>query len=372
MKLTLISFSPTGWIDEGGAVTLLTIDGAHGEGGGQILRTSLSLSCILQRGCNIVRIRAGRKKPGLLPQHLASVLSAQKVSDADVKGNEFGSSSLVFQPRALREGRYLFDVARERGSAGSVSLVLSTLLPPLVYAPGPSHITVKGGTHVPFSPSFQFVDEVLLDLLLRMGVQAEVQLVRYGYYPMGGGEVRLRVEPSRELTGLHLTDKGTLKAIRGVSAVSNLPRSVAERQRQQALHRLQEKGMDVEIEVRSESARGKGTFFFLAADFDGLLCGFSALGAKGKRAEQVADEAVEALFHHTARPGAIDPHLADQILIYAVLARGRTVFTTSKVTHHMMTNAWVIEQFLGTRVKVEGELGAPGRVEVEGVGHRSG
>lgn len=348
----------------------LEVDGSHGEGGGQILRTALALSAICGKGIQVDRIRAGRKKPGLLAQHLTCVRSAQVISGARVEGARFGSSRILFEPGEIGGGEHSFDVAEERGSAGSVDLVLQTLLPILALGGSPSRITVRGGTHVRWAPPYHYVEGILLTTLRRMGITAEMSLKRWGYYPLGGGEVSVKIEPAESVDGIDLRERGELEKLRVLSAVSNLPVSIGERQLDRAIGRLKGRGFDPEPELLEGESPGKGTFCFISAEFGNSRCGFSSLGERGKRAEAVADEACDGFFSYLESGAAIEEHLADQLVIFAALAKGVSSFTTSRVTQHLLTNIWVVQQFLSVELRLEGELGQVGRLEVEGAGMR--
>lgn len=340
------------------------IDGSYGEGGGQILRTSLALSCVLRRPVEITNIRRNRKKPGLQPQHLTAVKAAASISRAAVEGAELSSTRLVFAPFVPAGGDYFFDVSEKKGSAGSTSLVLQTILLPLLFAERASAVTVIGGTHVPWSPPFHYLREVFLPLLARTGVTADLAIERWGWYPAGNGKVAAKIIPKKELLPIELVVRGKLVRITGISAVSNLPEDIAGRQRDRALRRLAERGIDAGVETVSAPSPGKGTFLFLRAEFEHAAAGFGGLGAIGKRAEEVADEACQDLCDHLDSSGALDPHLADQIVPYLALARGPSRFTTSRVSNHLLTNVWAVRQFLEREITVEGSEGGPGMVVV--------
>jgi RNA 3'-terminal phosphate cyclase (ATP) len=270
---------------------IITIDGSYGEGGGQILRTSLALSCVLGKPVRITDIRRGRRKPGLQPQHLTAVKAAAAVSRAEVTGAELSSTTLTFTPTGLPGGDYFFDVAEKRGSAGSASLVLQTVLLPLSFSGRPSTVTVMGGTHVPWSPAFHYLKLVFLPMLSRLGLTIDLDIEQWGWYPLGNGKVTARVSPQKEFLPLEAVDRGKLLSVTGISAVSNLPLDIAVRQRDQALTRLAQRGIDANIEIISAPSPGKGTFLFLLARSGNSAAGFDGLGAIGKRAEEVADEA---------------------------------------------------------------------------------
>lgn len=345
---------------------LVIIDGSYGEGGGQILRTSLALSCATGRPVELANIRKNRKKLGLQPQHLTSVKAAATISRAEVQGAELSSTALTFAPRGVLGSDYHFDVSETKGSAGSTSLVLQTLFLPLCFAGRQSRITVIGGTHVPWSPPFHYLEQVFLPMISRIGGHIELDTEKWGWYPIGGGKVSARISQLKEYKPLNVTDRGKLLRVSGISAVSNLPIDIAKRQRDQAIKALSGRGIDSEIEIISAPSPGKGTFFFLAAEFENATAGFSALGAIGKRAEAVADEACSEFFSYLDADGALDPHLADQIVPYLALAKGRSHFTTSRITKHLLTNIWVVKQFLDAEIDVIGAEGEKGTVEVSG------
>lgn len=344
--------------------TLVRLDGSYGEGGGQILRTALSLSCVTGRPVEITNIRKGRPRPGLQPQHLTAVKAAATISRAVLEGAEISSTRIMFSPGAVTGGEYAFDVAEKRGSAGSTSLVIQTILLPLCLAEGPSSITVTGGTHVPWSPSFHYLKFVFLPMLLRLGVEADIEIERWGWYPIGGGRVRARVMPAKGLMPVAIEKRGQIIRTLGISAVSNLPMEIAERQKREALSLLRQRGLDAEIEVISAPSPGKGTLLFLSAESENITAGFDSLGAIGKRAEEVADEACKEFFSYLDSGAALEPHLADQIIHYLALAPGRSEFTVSRITRHLLTNIWVVKQFVAVDISVEGREGGAGRVVV--------
>jgi RNA 3'-terminal phosphate cyclase (ATP) len=344
----------------------IRIDGSYGEGGGQIVRTALSLSAVLGKEVEIERIRAGREKPGLRPQHLTGVRALTQVVGAKVEGDQIGSQSLTFSPGKIKGGIYRFDVAEERGSAGALTLVLQVLLLPLCFGPTSSKVMLFGGTHVPWSPTFHYLSMVLLPTLGQMGLRCEAAIEKWGWYPKGGGIVQVKVLPVRELKPINLSARGRLRTITGISALSNLPTHIALRQRERAHQRIRERlGVAADIQIMDKApGTGQGTVLFLRLESEGGLSGFSALGRRGKRAEEVADEAVDELIEYMDSGGCVDPHLGDQLIPFVVLAGGKSVFTVSKITRHLLTNIWVVKQFLDVRIEVEGEEGEAGRVEI--------
>jgi len=304
-------------------------------------------------------IRAKRSKPGLRPQHLTAVQAVARISQAEVTGAHLGSQALTFRPRTIQGGHYLFDVAETTGSAGAVTLVAQALLPPLVKVKSPATVILKGGTHVPWSPPAHYLSQVFLPALAAMGAEVEMTLERWGWYPRGGGEVRLTIRGARPLTGVQWRTPAASSAFRALSAAAQLPEHVARRQAARLAARL---GQAVPVTVIPAGGQDPGSLVFLW----GPQAGFTALGARGKPAEQVADEAVEAYLAFRASGAALDRHLADQILIYLALAKGPSRFTTEAVTSHLITNVWVIEQFLGPTFEIKGALGERGEISCQG------
>jgi RNA 3'-terminal phosphate cyclase (ATP) len=341
---------------------MVCIDGSFGEGGGQILRTSLALSCLLGKPIELRNIRKSRKNPGLQPQHLTAVAAAASIANAAVRGADLSSTFLQFRPNKIRGGTYDFNVAKKKASAGSVSLVLQTILLPLCFAEQPSVVAVKGGTHVPWSPSFHYLNYIVTPLLLHLGVVAEYSIASWGWYPLGNGQVSAHIKPAQTLRHLTLIDRGKLLSITGISAVSNLPNHIAARQRDRAIAVLSKQGVKASIETVSAPSNGKGSFLFLAAEFEHLSAGFESLGAIGKRAEEVADEACNGLLSYLHARGALDPHLADQVVPWLAFCQGASEFTTSCVTQHLLTNIWVMQQFMDVDVQIEGCEGEAGRI----------
>jgi RNA 3'-terminal phosphate cyclase (ATP) len=340
---------------------MLIVDGSYGEGGGQILRTTLSLAAILQCPVRIEHIRARRSQPGLRPQHLTAVRAMAAICGASLEGDQVGSHTLIFRPgHAPRPGRYVFDVSQVAGagSAGSVTLVFQTVLLPLALADGPSHLVLRGGTHVEWSPPFHYLVHVYLPALARMGVYTEVQLTRWGWYPQGGGEMIAEVPGRTQLQPQEFLQRGPLRRLWGLSATSNLPAHIRQRQAERANTRLREAGILAEIQQVEAPSAGPGTCVFLCAEHEHITAGFTAYGRRGLPAERVADMAVEELLDYRVGQGATDPHLADQLVLPFALAGG--ALTTVRVTSHLLTNVWVAEQFLGRRFILEGVEGREG------------
>lgn len=338
---------------------MLYLDGSYGEGGGQIVRTSLSLAALLGRAVRIENIRAGRPKPGLKAQHLTGVRALAHITRAEVEGAELHSQAMTFKPRTPQAGKFFFDVAEKTGSAGSVSLVAQTLLPPLLRAGETSTLTIRGGTHVAWAPPAHYLMHVFLPALAEMGAAVEMSLVKWGWYPRGGGEVHFTIKPARRLNPVDWRKPPPEMAFQGLSAASRLPEHIIARQ----ARRLKER-VEGNLTVTEMQATGidPGSFVFLW----GPGAGFSALGARGKPAEKVADEAAEDYLRFRKRQVAIDRHLADQILLYLPWADGPSTVITEEITLHLLTNLWVIEQFLGPLFQVEGAMEEPGIIVCHG------
>ena len=339
----------------------VTIDGRYGEGGGQILRTALTLSAIFKVPVHINHIRGNRKKPGLRPQHLTAVNALATFTGAKVEGAKVDSDDLVFEPGDIRGGDYCFHI----GTAGSTGLAMQTMIPVLLFGQIPSQIQITGGTHVPWSPSFHYLKAVFLPVLKKMGAEVSLEIDQWGWYPKGGGMLRAFIKSRQGLKAIDLSNRGKLVNLHLFSAVSNLPLSVAERQRDQAIKRIAYLGLRPAISIENAPSRGQGTAVFLAAQFEGSVGGFTSLGKKGKRAEEVADDACNEFIKFLDSKGVIDIHLADQLVLYMALARGRSTLITERITEHLLTNIWVIEQFLPLKFNIEEETG---RVEVNGIG----
>lgn len=335
---------------------MIIIDGSYGEGGGQILRTSVSLAAITGAAIRIENIRAGRPKPGLAAQHLTSVRAAATLCQAQLRGDKLGSTMLEFMPSCPTvAGNYRFDVseARQGGSAGSVTLVLQTILLPLALAKGDSEITLRGGTHVAYSPTISYIEQVYLPAIALMGIAASVKLIAWGWYPQGGGEAHLRVTGDSTLCGVNLLERGCLRLVRGKAVVTELPSHIPNRMALRAENILRENQLRATVTPVREGGVAPGAGIFLTAEYKNSLAGFSALGRVGLPAEKVAQIACEELlaFHEKVAP--IDIHLADQILLPAALASSSSQYRVSQISTHLTTNAWVIQQFGLAQIEID-------------------
>lgn len=341
---------------------MLKIDGSYGEGGGQILRTALGLSCHLNIPFELIKIRSNRPKPGLQPQHLTCVKAAQKISKAIVKGAELDSLNLKFYPDKVLPGEYDFDVAEKKGSAGSTSLVLQTVFLPLCLTHNSSTVTVKGGTHVHFSPVFHYLNEIFVPMTKKIGLDIELELKKWGWYPKGGGEVAAKINPVNEIFPLNISERGKFLKLSGISLVSNLHLSIAQRQLNQLTERLGKLEVIKKIKLQTIKGFGAGTLVFLVAEFDNTLAGFTGLGKIGKLAEKVADEASDDLEEFLKTNTTLDKHLSDQLIPYLALAKGQSSYQAI-ITRHLLTNIWVIKQFLpDVKIEVKGKEGEEGKI----------
>jgi RNA 3'-phosphate cyclase len=337
---------------------MIEIDGSEGEGGGQVLRSSLALSLLTGKSFHLANIRARRRpKPGLQAQHLTSVRSAAAIGQAKVRGASLNSSDLVFEPGTVRGGIYRFDI----GTAGATSLVLHTLFLPLALKGGQaSELTLTGGTHVRASPSFHFLEHTWQRYLGLFGLSVSLSMVGPGFYPRGGGEIRAVIEPVVSLRGTSLAERGEVR-IHGVSAAAGLPEHVARRQAEQAIKRLHREGHKAHIQ-REEWDDGPGSVLALIVETGQVPATFVGLGERGKPAEKVADEAVDELLQYLASPAPVDLHSGDQLVLPLALAEGPSEYAVTVVTKHLLTNIAIIRRFVDREIRCEGNEGEAGVV----------
>lgn len=332
---------------------MIIIDGSQGEGGGQILRSALSLSAATGKPFVIDKIRANRAKPGLARQHLTAVKAAADICGARVEGAEVSSTRLSFEPGALRGGDFTFNI----GTAGSTMLVLQTVLPPLALASEASTLTISGGTHNPNAPVFEFVDRAFFPLLRRMGFDMDARLVRPGFYPVGGGEIRVRIGPAGVLSPLALEERGEMKSGQAEAIIANLPGHIAHRELAQAAARL---GWEEDCLVArmEKHAAGPGNCVLITLTHEHVTEVFISIGRRGATSEAVADEVVAEASAYLEAGAPVGPHLADQLLLPMALGAGGR-FVTTEPSNHMLTNMDVIEKFLDVPLDaVRAETGA--------------
>ncbi|MEW5986992.1 MAG: RNA 3'-terminal phosphate cyclase [Chloroflexota bacterium] len=346
---------------------MFVIDGSQGEGGGQVLRASLSLAAVTGRPFRLEKIRARRSKPGLRPQHLTAVRAVAALCQADLKGAELDSTTLEFRPGSPPHGGdYFFDVsdAAQGGSAGATTLILQAILWPLLCADGPSHVTLRGGTHVPFSPPYHYLAEVARPAFGRLGATFATELRAWGWYPQGGGVITATIEPVGHLQAATF-ERVAADTVEGVAAVTNLPAHIPHRMARRAHNLLEEAGFTPAVAPLRERGVGPGAGIVLWLP----QAGFSSLGRVGLPADKVAEAAVnDLLAFWRDKKAAVDFHLADQLLLPMALAQGISSFTTNRLTQHTLTNVALLTQWLNVSITVDGRLDAPGRVVVNGIG----
>lgn len=324
-----------------------TIDGSYGEGGGQNLRTALALAMVRGEPVRVVRIRAGRPNPGLAAQHLATVLACQRIVAAEVEGARLGSLELTFVPKRRPEpGAYRFDIgaARKGGSAGAATLLAQTVAIPLSFAEGRSSVEIRGGTHVPWSPTADYASQVWVPALARLGYRPAVRSLRPGWYPAGAGRLVLEVEPGRP-RAWRSQGRGPLRRVSVFAIASRLPEHVPQRMADQVRRRLGPLGVPIEAASAVADASSAGAAVTVVLRFEHTSAGFSALGERGVPSERVADYACDAAAAFLAGIADVDEHLADQLLLPAALTDGETRFTAPHITGHLEANAYVIEEF---------------------------
>ena len=323
---------------------MLTIDGSQGEGGGQILRTSLAMSLVTSVPVRIINIRAGRKKPGLMRQHLTAVRAAAQFGHAAVEGADIGSQTLTFTPREVSPGEYHFAV----GTAGSATLVLQTVLPALLTASGTSVLTLEGGTHNMGAPPFDFLQKTFLPLINRMGPKIDASLARHGFYPAGGGKFVVAITPAERLSGLELLERGEVIRQSARALVSKLPEHIGQRELDTIKQQLGWPDERLAVEEIS-SSRGPGNVVMVEIESTHVTEVFTAFGRRGVRAEDVARHAAEAAARYLAADVPVGEHLADQLLIPLALAGG-SAFKTLAPTSHTRTNIEVLKRFLDVEI----------------------
>ncbi|WP_174589912.1 RNA 3'-terminal phosphate cyclase [Methanocella conradii] len=321
----------------------MTIDGSVGEGGGQILRMAIAFSAILGESIRVVNIRKNRPKPGLGVQHLKSIEALRNMVDASVEGLYPGSTEVVFTPGPIKSGEYRVNM----GTAGSITLALQSILPVAAFAPGPMTVDITGGTDVSWSPTYDYFKNVTLPAIGRFGFHVEASLISRGYYPAGGGRMRVYTKPA-VLRGVEMT-KPMDGPVKGVSSSSRLPPHVAERQARAAKAYLIEHGFeadDVVLDVRSDTSTGSSITLFRG------MMGGSALGERGKPAEKVGVEAASFLAEELSSGAAVDSHLADQLIIYMALSDGQSMISTSHITDHTRSSITIAEQMTGKKFTI--------------------
>jgi len=352
---------------------LIEVDGSMLEGGGQILRMTVALSAVTGIPVRIFNIRAKRENPGLRAQHMTAIRAVASLVDAEVKGLALGSMELTFRPRTIRGGNFRFDV----GTAGSTTLVLQSLLPAAAFAPSRVNVEIIGGTDNPLAPPVDYVVQVLKPVVARTGYDFEVNLLRRGFYPKGGGMVRASVVPVLKLMPIRLEERGEVKVVRGISYSSRLPDHIAKRMADSASRLLRKAGLETEIEVEvlqpghPKCALNPGCGIVLWAETtSGAILGSDNLGEVGKPAEKVGEEAAKKLLEEIESGATVDRHLADQLIVYMALAEGESVIKVSELTMHTLTCIELSKKLL-PQTSFEVIEGRPKTVVCRGVGLRN-
>lgn len=331
---------------------MIEIDGSYGESGGQILRTSLALSAVTKKPLHIFNIRKGRKNPGLQTQHLEAVNSMKTLCNADVNGAKLHSTEIIFRPNRMPSDHVEISIP----TAGSAGLVLQAIMIAAVRAEGKVSITIKGGaTNGKWAMPMNYAKHVLLPLLGKMGYKAGVDIKKYGYYPKGGAEVKVKIHPT-ELKPLELTERGELVSIEGISHASNIlkSKSVAERQAKAAAEIIKkELGIEPSISLHYSETLNPGSAIELFAETENSFLGSDGLGEIGKKAEDVGKEAAEKLVGELKTNACVDEHAEDQLLPYMALASSKSAIKVHHLTSHTRTNIWVIEQFLPVKFEID-------------------
>lgn len=349
---------------------ILEIDGSMGEGGGQIFRTALAYAAVIRKPIIIKNIRAKRKNPGLRPQHLSALNALKMITKAKVKGDHVSSQTVFFEPVEIKGGQYVIDPK----TAGSITLIIQAILPALLFADSKSEVTIRGGTDVPMAPPIDALRFVLFPFLRKLGINVSLNLIRRGHYPRGGGEVRLVVEPVKWIPPINLTEQGEIMKIKGVSHCVRLPQHVAERQAKSAIEVLKQKGFDnIEIEIESypknrDPHLGPGSAIVLWAETStGALLEADSLGARGKPAEKVGEEAALSLIKQIEKGGAVDIHTTDQLIPYMALAKGSSTIFSSEISLHTLTAIEVAKKILSAKFIVENGLNRLAYIKSDGI-----
>ncbi|ENV66820.1 RNA 3'-terminal phosphate cyclase [Acinetobacter junii] len=322
----------------------IQIDGSQGEGGGQILRTALALSMITGQAFELINIRAGRKKPGLMRQHLVCVQASQHISQAYVEGAELHSQRLYFSPQHVQSGKYQFQI----GSAGSTTLVLQTLLPALLLQNESSELTISGGTHNPLAPTADFIEHCFLPALEKLGIGVEFKLNKAGFFPIGAGEIQIKIQPWQHRNKLNLLDRGTLQSTEAFAAVLNLSEEAQIAQRELATLNKRLK-LDTQQQFHLNGISQGNTAYVKVAHQHHVQL-FTTLGEMRKSAEQIANHLAEQVKQYMESNAAVDEYLADQLLLPLALVQGGE-FTAQCISEHTRTQAVMIEKFIDCEIE---------------------
>ena len=328
---------------------MIEIDGAMGYG--QVLRTAIALSALLLKPIKIFNIRKGRPKPGLRPQHLTGVKIAGEFCNAEIKGLKIGSMEVEFIPKQLKFENKTIDI----GTAGQISLLLQTLTPVLIFADREISLEIKGGTAGLGAPTIEYLKHITFPILSKLGIKKpEIEVIKQGFYPKGGGLVKIKFQPIKELKSVELTKRGKIEKIKGISICGSLPKHIAERQAKAAEKLLLQHGFEnIEIEVKATHTYSAGTSITLWAECEKSVLGADNIGKKGVRAEIIGEECAKELIKSIESKAALDKYMADQILPFLALAKGKSRIKVEEITHHCKTNMKVCELMLEVKFEVD-------------------
>lgn len=341
---------------------LIELDGSVGEGGGQILRTALTLSLLTQRPFHIKNIRANRPNPGLATQHVMAIKAALAISESTARRAEIQSQDVYFDPGKVKAGSYVFSVS----TAGAMPLVLQTLALPLCLQPEPSFLEFTGGTHVPWAPSTEYLREVWIPIMQKLGIEISLEMKKAGYYPKGGGSFTVRIAGGAHIKPLNFLERGTLKNLEAIVILSDLTKSIADREWKELSSSLANLSLGVKIKqtLRTYPSLGPGNMLLLIAKFENSIAGFDSLGEKGKPSEAVAKDVAAQFCQFMETSSAIDMHLADQILLPLCINPEPCRYSVSQIDEHLPTNATIIREFLPVNIQIQGKTGYFGTVEI--------
>lgn len=343
---------------------MIEIDGAIGYG--QVLRTTIALSALTLKPIKIFNIRKGRPKPGLMAQHLTGVKIAGEFCNADIRGLTLGSTEIEFIPKSFNVSDREIDI----GTAGSISLLLQTLMPLLIFSKNPVTLEIIGGTAGLGAPTIQFLKYITFPILSKLGMKIpQVEIFKEGFYPRGGGKIKIKFEPIKKLNSVQLSERGKVKSIKGISIAGKLPKHIADRQASAAKKILLDYGFDqVEIDSYTVETLSPGTSITLFAECENSVLGSDNIGKRGVPAEKIAEKAALELIESIESKASLDKFMGDQIIPFIALADSESKVTVEKITQHCLTNIKVCEQILGVNFSVRGEKEERGEISVKGIG----